>query len=79
MLSCKQITELVTESAEGGLSFGGRMRFQLYIGMCRNCRRYVRQVKPASQAVQKVPPPEMPADLEGELMRRFEGWKATRK
>ena len=45
MLTCKEITELVTDYAEGNLSFMDRVRFQMHIGMCRNCRRYVRQVK----------------------------------
>ena len=37
MLTCKEITELVTEYAEGHLSFTERLRFQLHIGMCRSC------------------------------------------
>jgi anti-sigma factor RsiW len=78
MLTCKEITELVTEYAEGNLSFLDRARFLMHIGMCRNCRRYVRQVKAASRALGLVPPPELPPELEQELMRRFEGWRRTR-
>ncbi len=78
MLTCKEITELVTDYAEGNLSFMDRVRFQMHIGMCRNCRRYVRQVKATASALGLLPPPEVPPDLEQELLRRFESWKNTR-
>jgi anti-sigma factor RsiW len=78
MLTCKEITELVTDYAEGNLSFMDRLRFRMHIGMCRNCRRYVRQVKATAAALGKLPPPELPPDLEQELLQRFESWKRTR-
>ncbi len=78
MLTCKEITELVTDYAEGNLSFMDRIRFRMHIGMCRNCRRYVRQVKATAAALGMLPPPEMPPDLEQELLQRFESWKRTR-
>lgn len=78
MLTCRQITELVTDYAEGNLSLVDRLRFQLHIGICRNCRRYVLQVKTTAVALGKLPPPEIPPELEDELLRRFETWKQTR-
>ncbi len=78
MLSCKQITELVTEYVEGKLSLVDLVRFQMHVGICRNCRRYVRQVKATIGALGRLPPPEVPAELEDELLRRFEGWKKSR-
>ena len=78
MLTCKEITELVTDYAEGNLSFLDRVRFVMHIGMCRNCRRYVRQMKATTRALGLMPPPEIPPELEEELLRRFEGWKGTR-
>ena len=78
MLTCKEITELVTEYAEGNLSLMDRLRFQMHIGMCRNCRRYVRQVKATAAALGLLPPPETSPDLVQELLRRFESWKKAR-
>ncbi len=78
MLTCKEITELVTDYAEGNLSFMDRIRFRMHIGMCRNCRRYLRQVKATAAALGMLPPPELPPDLEQELLQRFESWKRTR-
>ncbi len=78
MLTCKEITELVTAYAEGQLRFMDRVRFQLHIGMCRNCRTYVRQVQATAKALRKLPPPEIPPELEAELLRRFDSWNAAR-
>jgi anti-sigma factor RsiW len=78
MLTCREITELVTDYAEGRLSFPDRLRFQLHLGLCRNCRAYVRQVRATASALGKLPPPAVPPELEQELMRRFEGWKKRR-
>lgn len=78
MLTCKQITELVTAYAEGQLGFLDRIRFRLHIGMCRNCKAYVRQVQVTAKALGMLPPPEMSPELEAELMRRFERWSSTR-
>ena len=78
MLSCREITELVTEYVEGALSLTDRLRFQFHIGMCRHCRAYLRQMKLTAKALGHLPEPELPPELESELLRRFEGWKASR-
>ena len=78
MLSCREITELVTEYVEGALSLSDRLRFQLHIGMCRHCRAYLRQMKLTAKALGHLPEPGLPPELESELLRRFEGWKASR-
>jgi anti-sigma factor RsiW len=78
MLSCKEITELVTAYAEGQLSFADRLRFRFHIALCRGCRTYVRQLRATARALGQLPPPELPPGLEAELMRRFEGWKGRK-
>jgi len=76
MLTCKQITELVTDYVEGDLSLLDRLRFQLHLGMCRHCRAYVRQMKLTAKALRRLPAPELPSRVEQELLRRFESWKS---
>ena len=78
MLTCKEITALVTDYAEGNLSLLDRLRFRMHLGMCRNCRRYVRQMKATAAALGRLPPPELSPELEEELLRRFDGWKGRR-
>lgn len=78
MLTCKQIAELATACAEGQLGLGDRLRFQLHLGLCANCRTWVRQLKATARALGRLPDPELPAELEAELLRRFESWKKGR-
>jgi anti-sigma factor RsiW len=78
MLTCKQIAELVTAYAEGQLGLADRLRFQLHLGLCANCRTYVGQMRATARALGRLPAPQLPRELEAELLRRFEGWKAKR-
>jgi anti-sigma factor RsiW len=78
MLTCKELTAIVTDYAEGNLSFVDRIRFHVHLGTCRHCRRYVRQLKATAAALGMLPAPELPPDLEQELLRRFDGWSRTR-
>lgn len=75
MLSCKEITELVTDHLEGRMRFATWCRFQMHIGMCRHCRRYLRQMRATVKALGRVPNEPPPADVEQELLRRFDSWK----
>ncbi len=78
MLSCKQITELVTEYLEGHMGLADRMRFQMHLGMCKHCRAYLRQMKTTIAALGHVPDESMPEDVRAELRKRFAGWHKTR-
>lgn len=75
MLSCPQITELVTDYLEGRLPLKQRLQFQMHIGMCRHCRRYLRQMRLTIRTLGSMPPEPPPADVLDELMRRFDDWR----
>ena len=51
MLTCQELTELVTEYAEGRMSLGRRMEFWMHLAMCRHCRAYVEQLRATVRAV----------------------------
>ncbi len=78
MLTCKQIAELAAVYAEGQLDLVERLRFQVHLGLCANCRTWVRQLQATARALGKLPEPELPKELEAELLRRFASWKAQR-
>jgi len=78
MMACRQITELVTAYAEGELGLLDRLRFQVHLGLCASCRRYVRQMRATARSLGKLPEPELPRELEAELLRRFDDWKPRR-
>jgi len=77
MLTCKQLTELVTEYLEGRMSLADRIRFQLHIGMCRHCRAYLRQMRQTIRTLGKLPDEPVPPEVLEDLLRRFRSWKPT--
>lgn len=74
MLTCSQIIDLVTEYLEGKLSLAQRLRFQMHLGMCRHCRRYLSQMKMTIRALGFLRPVPIPG-LPSELVGRFRSWK----
>ena len=46
--------------------------------MCRHCRAYLRQMKLTAKTLGYLPEPELPPEVERELLARFENWKASR-
>jgi anti-sigma factor RsiW len=75
VLSCRELTELITSYMEGRLKFRQRLRIQMHLGMCRHCRRYLRQMKSTVRLLGALPDGALPKELESELMRRFADWK----
>ncbi len=45
MLSCKDVSENVTDHLEGTSSFLDRILLRLHLLLCQHCRRFVRQFK----------------------------------
>ncbi|MBI5068775.1 MAG: zf-HC2 domain-containing protein [Deltaproteobacteria bacterium] len=78
MLTCREISDLTTEYAEGALDADTRRRFEAHLSGCPACEAWVRQMQIAVRAASALPPPELPAALRAELLRRFDGWQAQR-
>lgn len=75
MITCRDVSQLVTDYTEGRLSTWDRLRFQLHLGLCTACRTYLAQVKATAAATGRVSEVPMPADVEAELLQRFRTWK----
>lgn len=71
MLSCRQITELVTDYLEGKLGLVDRVSFQLHVGMCRHCRAYLRQMKTTVRTTGRLGDEPIPDAVKAELLARF--------
>jgi predicted anti-sigma-YlaC factor YlaD len=76
MLTCRQMTELVTDYLESRMIWWDRVRFQMHVGMCRHCREYLRQMKETIRAAGRVTIEPPPSVVEEELLRRFRDWKS---
>lgn len=71
MLTCKEVTEPVTDYLEGRLSIGQRVSFHMHLGMCRHCRAYLRQMKMTVRTLGHLPEEPTPAAVRDELLARF--------
>jgi predicted anti-sigma-YlaC factor YlaD len=74
MLTCQQVTALITDYVEGRMPFIDRARFQLHIGMCKHCRRYLRQMKLSVAVLGGLTAEPVPDDIMDSLLARFGDW-----
>lgn len=44
MLTCKEVTHLISESLDRELPFRNRLGARMHLAMCKLCRRYRRQL-----------------------------------
>ncbi len=75
MLTCKELTELVTDYLEGRQSFLQRMRFEAHLGMCRHCRAYLRQMRDTIQTLGHMPEDSISREMRNQLLDHFRAWK----
>lgn len=75
MLTCQELTELITDYLEDRVSFMDRLRFRLHVGMCRHCRAYLNQMKQTIRTLGRLPAESIPPDVRDELLARFRDWK----
>ncbi len=71
MMTCQQLTELITDYLEGRLSFWQRLQFHMHLGMCRHCRAYLRQMRATIHTLGQLPAEPIPADVKTELLARL--------
>ena len=75
MLTCREVTELVTDYLEGRQTWLERVRFQMHVGMCRHFRAYLRQVKQTIRTLGQLPSDPIPPDMPQALLERFRDWR----
>ena len=75
MLTCEELTELVTDYLEDRQSFLERMRFELHLGMCRHCRAYLRQMRDTILTLGHVPAEPISREMRKQLLDCFRAWK----
>jgi anti-sigma factor RsiW len=75
MITCRELTELVTDYLEGRLSIGQRLRFEMHIGLCSHCRAYLRQMKQTVGYLGSLREDEIPEEVSQRLLARFREWK----
>lgn len=54
MLSCKEVTQLISESMDISLPIGKRIGMRLHLLICRFCARYERQLLLIRETVRRI-------------------------
>ena len=54
MLSCKDVTQLLSESMDTSLPIGKRVGMRLHLLMCKFCARYERQLLLIRETVRQI-------------------------
>ena len=75
-LTCQELAELITAYLEGALTRWQRARFKLHIAGCRNCRRYVGQMRTTIAITGRIRAEDIPAEVREELLTAFRSWAA---
>jgi anti-sigma factor RsiW len=73
-MTCRGLAELVTEYLEGRLTWRQRVAFQWHLGICKHCRAWLRQMRKTVADLGHLPEPQIPAELEAELLQKFRRW-----
>lgn len=76
-MTCRQVTEAMTDYLEGRLGFARWVRFQMHLGLCRGCRIYLSQIKMAVRMMRSLPADPPSAAVRDELLQRFRCWKSA--
>src|SRR5262245_31792472 len=74
-LTCKELTELITDYLEERLSQTDRIRFEQQLSVCPGCVAYVDQMRVTIQAMGSKPPLKIPSSIEESLLEAFRRWK----
>ncbi len=74
-MTCRELTELVTEYLDARLSLWQRASFQLHLGLCLSCRRYIRQMRGTIRVLGRVPADPLTPDARLLLLERFRSWR----
>jgi anti-sigma factor RsiW len=80
MMTCRELAELVTAYLDGSMPAGERLRFQLHLALCSNCRAHLDQMRRTIEATGRVPDLETtaPEPVQEELLAHFRNWKSPR-
>ena len=77
-LTCKELTELITDYLEARLSQADRVRFEQHMSICPGCVTYLDQMRATLKTLSEKPSLEIPKAMESDLLQAFRNWKDSR-
>ena len=77
-LTCKELTELITDYLEERLQQTERVRLEQHLSVCPGCVTYLDQMRATVKALGAKPRVEIPPAIESDLLQAFRRWKNSR-
>lgn len=74
-MTCRELTELVTDYLDRRLSWRQRLQMELHLGMCRDCRAYLYQMRDTIRTLGDLPPDPLHPGVRDRLLDQFRDWK----
>ena len=75
-LSCRQVTDLVTNYVEGALPKNERLAFEQHVAICPPCRAYFAQMRTVVQVAGSLHEDDLPESVRANLVSAFRRWKS---
>ena len=74
-ITCKELTEVLTDYLEGVMPREDRERFEAHLAICDGCVTYVDQMRQVIATVHELRPDEVEANAPDDLLEAFRAWK----
>jgi len=74
-MTCKELTELITDYLEERLSPVDRIRFDQHLSVCTGCVAYLEQMRATLKALSSKPALKIPPAIQSNLLAAFRRWK----
>lgn len=71
MLRCRSVIERAGEYLDHRLPWPARIGVRAHLFMCRNCRRFLRQLRQTASLLRAAPPSIVPPEVEQALVNVF--------
>ena len=74
-LTCRELTEVLTDYLEGVMSPADRARFEAHLEICEGCVTYVAQMRQTIRAARELRASEVEATAPDDLLEAFRAWQ----
>lgn len=78
-LTCKDVTDLITDYMSDALTAEFKLRFEQHLYACTWCMTYLEQMQQTVRWIKEPAPPAVSAETEARMKELFQRWKQGAK
>jgi anti-sigma factor RsiW len=76
-MTCRRVTELITDYLEGALGPKQRAAFEAHLAQCDGCTAYVEQMRATIGAAREVDVASLPDELQDQLVELYRRYRSA--